>query len=164
MSEQVKTKGGLKVYRRLLSFSLPHWKVFVVATFGMLVFSATDAAFAKLIEPMLDGSFVKRDLETIKWVPILIVAVFFVRIISGFLSTYGMAWISRNVIRDLRSQMFNQLLTLPNRYYDHSSSGVLLSKLLYNVEQLAQASSNIISILINQIGLIGQIIGLFTAS
>ena len=148
MSEQVKTKGGLKVYRRLLSFSLPHWKVFIVATLGMIAFSAMDAAFAMLIEPMLDGSFVNKDQETIKWVPLLIVAVFFVRIASGFLSTYGMARISRNVIRDLRSQMFNQLLTLPTRYYDHASSGVLLSKLLYDVEQLAQASSNVISILI----------------
>ena len=148
MSEQTGTKGGLKVYRRLLSFSLPHWKVFIVATLGMLIFSATDAAFAKLIEPMLDGSFVEKDKTTITWVPLLIIAVFFVRIISGFLSTYGMAWISRNVIRDLRSRMFNQLLTLPTSYYDHSSSGVLLSKLLYDVEQLAQASSNVISILI----------------
>lgn len=148
MTKQAKTKGGVQVYRRLLSFSLPHWKVFLVATLGMIIFSATDAAFAKLIEPMLDGSFVKKDQETIKWVPILIITVFFIRIISGFLSTYGMAWISRNVIRDLRSRMFSQLLNLPTRYYDHASSGVLLSKLLYDVEQLAQASSNVISILI----------------
>ncbi|MEJ2142462.1 MAG: lipid A export permease/ATP-binding protein MsbA [Gammaproteobacteria bacterium] len=148
MTAQSGTKGGLKVYRRLLSYSLPHWKAFLVASIGMIIFSATDAAFAKLIEPMLDGSFVNKDQQTIKWVPLLIIAVFFIRIVSGFLSTYGMAWISRNVIRDLRSRMFNQLLNLPTRYYDHASSGVLLSKLLYDVEQLAQASSNVISILI----------------
>lgn len=148
MTSQSGTKGGLKVYRRLLSYSFPHWKAFLVASIGMIIFSATDAAFAKLIEPMLDGSFVNKDQQTIKWVPLLIIAVFFIRIISGFLSTYGMAWISRNVIRDLRSRMFNQLLNLPTRYYDHASSGVLLSKLLYDVEQLAQASSNVISILI----------------
>jgi len=148
MSKHSDYSGGVGVYRRLLSFAVPHWKIFILATLGMVVFSATDAAFAKLIEPMLDGSFVKKDPETIKWVPLLIILVFLVRTISGFISNYGMAWIARNVIHALRNKMFTQLLQLPSRFYDHASSGVLLSKLLYDVEQLAQASSTVITIMI----------------
>lgn len=148
MSKHSEHSGGAGIYRRLISFALPHWKIFIFATLGMLAFSATDAAFARLIEPMLDGSFVKKDPETIKWVPLLIIVVFLVRVISGFISNYGMAWIARNVIHTLRSKMFTQLLQLPSRFYDHASSGVLLSKLLYDVEQLAQASSTVITILI----------------
>ncbi|MGD8484283.1 MAG: lipid A export permease/ATP-binding protein MsbA [Thioalkalispiraceae bacterium] len=148
MSQHSAHSGGLGVYRRLLSFAVPHWKIFILAIIGMVVFSATDAAFARLIEPMLDGSFVDKDPDTIKWVPLMIILVFLVRVISGFMSNYGMAWIARNVIHALRSRMFNQLLQLPSRFYDHASSGVLLSKLLYDVEQLAQASSTVITIVI----------------
>ncbi|MGD9390167.1 MAG: lipid A export permease/ATP-binding protein MsbA, partial [Thioalkalispiraceae bacterium] len=127
---------------------------------GMVVFSATDAAFARLIEPMLDGSFVDKDPDTIKWVPLMIILVFLVRVISGFMSNYGMAWIARNVIHALRSRMFNQLLQLPSRFYDHASSGVLLSKLLYDVEQLAQASSTVITIVIRDILTIAWLVAL----
>jgi subfamily B ATP-binding cassette protein MsbA len=126
----------------------------------MVVFSATDAAFARLIEPMLDGSFVDKDPDTIKWVPLMIILVFLVRVISGFMSNYGMAWIARNVIHALRSRMFNQLLQLPSRFYDHASSGVLLSKLLYDVEQLAQASSTVITIVIRDILTIAWLVAL----
>jgi len=152
--------SGLEVYRRLLSFAIPHWKIFIFAVLGMLVYSTTDAAFAKLIEPMLDGSFVKKDPETIKWIPILIILVFLVRVFGGFISGYGMAWIARNVIHTLRKKMFLQLIQLPSKFYDHASSGVLLSKLLYDVEQLAQASSSVITVIIRDTLTIGFLVGL----
>jgi len=160
MSKHSEYHGGLGLYRRLLSFAFPHWKIFVLAMLGMVVFSATDAAFAKLIEPMLDGSFVNKDPETITWVPLLIILVFLVRVVGGFISNYGMAWIARNVIFTLRKKMFTQLLKLPSRFYDHASSGVLLSKLLYDVEQLAQASSSVITILIRDTLTIGFLVAL----
>ena len=160
MSMHTNHGSGLEVYRRLLSFAIPHWKIFIFAVLGMLVYSTTDAAFAKLIEPMLDGSFVKKDPETIKWIPILIILVFLVRVFGGFISGYGMAWIARNVIHTLRKKMFLQLIQLPSKFYDHASSGVLLSKLLYDVEQLAQASSSVITVIIRDTLTIGFLVGL----
>lgn len=139
---------GFVIYRRLLRHAYPYWKVFLVAVFGMVVFSLTEGAFAKLIEPMVDGSFVDKNPESIKWVPILMIIVFAARTIGTFLSEYGMAWIARSVIRNLRSLVFDKLLRLPIGYYDTTSSGGLLSKMVYDIEQLADASSSVITILI----------------
>jgi len=139
---------GFAIYRRLVGYALPYWKVFLLAVLGMVIYSLTEGGFTKLIEPMVDGSFVDKDPETIKWVPILMVVVFAFRTVGTFLSEYCMAWIARSVIRTLRSRVFEQLLRLPISYYDTTSSGSLLSKMVYDVEQLAEASSTVITILI----------------
>ena len=148
MSNATGNQDGIKVYRRLLTYVTPYWKLFLLAVAGMAVYAATDASFAAIMQPMLDEGFVNKDPETIKWLPLLILAIFVGRGISGFFANFCMAWVARSVIRDLRSKMFAQLLQLPIRFYDSASSGVLLSKLLYDVEQLANASSVAITILI----------------
>jgi len=139
---------GFAIYRRLLGYAFPYWKVFLLAVLGMVIFSLTEGAFTKLIEPMVDGSFVEKNPETIKWVPILMIIIFAFRTVGSFLSEYCMAWIARSVIRKLRSRVFEQLLRLPISYYDTTSSGSLLSKMVYDVEQLAEASSSVLTILI----------------
>ncbi|MFO7604498.1 MAG: lipid A export permease/ATP-binding protein MsbA [Gammaproteobacteria bacterium] len=141
-------QDGIKVYRRLLTYVAPYWKLFLLAVAGMAVYASTDASFAAIMKPMMDSSFVEKDPQTIKWVPILILGIFIGRAISGFFASFFMEWVARSVIRDLRKIMFTQLLQLPIRFYDTNSSGILLSKLLYDVEQLAHASSVVITILI----------------
>ncbi|UCE89316.1 MAG: lipid A export permease/ATP-binding protein MsbA [Pseudomonadota bacterium] len=148
MSQQAGQRSGFAIYRRLLRHVLPFWKVFALAVLGMAIFAASDGGFAAVIKPMLDDSFIAQDPVAIKWVPLMIIGIFFLRVVAGFLSGFGMAWVARHVIRDLRGKMFRQMLTLPVSYYDTASSGTLIAKVLYDVEQLASASSNVITILI----------------
>ncbi len=148
MTASSHTPGGFALYRRLVRHVFPYWQVFVIAVIGMAVYATTDAGFAHLMKPMLDEGFTERDTRVLQWLPLAIIGVFVVRVIARFASDYGMAWVARHVIRDLRRDMFQKLLDLPVRYYDTSTSGVLISKVLYDVEQLAQASSTVITILI----------------
>ncbi len=97
------------LYRRLLSYALVYWEIFIVAIIGMIIVAGASTAFPALMQPMMDGGFVDRDPETIKWIPIALVGVFFVRVIGAFASGYGMSVIGRNVIRELRKEMFHRL-------------------------------------------------------
>jgi subfamily B ATP-binding cassette protein MsbA len=139
---------GLATYRRLLGYVRPYWKIFLLAIAGMVLFSLTEMAFALIVQPIFDDGFVDKDPQVIARIPFAIIAIFFVRIIATFLSEYGMAWVARSVIRDMRSLLFGQLLHLPVTYYDTYSSGALMSKMVYDVEQLAEASSNVITVMI----------------
>ena len=65
-----------------------------------------------------------------------------------FLTVYGLAWVGRSVIRDLRNELFAHYLSLPTRFFDQGSSGALISKLTYNTEQVADAISNAIVIVL----------------
>ena len=140
--------SGLVIYRRLLQRSLRYWRLMGLAVAAMLVTAATEPAFAWLMKPLLDGSFVDKDPVLIKWVPALILVTFLVRGVSNFSSTYLMAKVARNVVRALRQELFDKLLRLPVSDFDATSSGQLLSKITYNTEQVRAASTQSITILI----------------
>lgn len=148
MSQQSQSNDAAIIYRRLLKYTLPYWAIFIFAVVGMVIYAATEVSFAKIIEPMMDGGFVEKDPDSMFWVPVLLVLIFAVRIIGTFFSEYGMAMIARNVIRDLRTNVFNKIIALPTSYFDATSSGSILSKMVYDIEQLAAATSGVVIVLI----------------
>ena len=148
MKQQSKSNDAAFIYRRLLFYAIPYWKVFVFAVIGMMIYAATGVSFAQILEPMMDGGFVEKDPGTMLWVPVFLVLIFSVRIVGIFLSEYGMAIISRNVIRDLREKIFKKITVLPTSYFDKTSSGSILSKMIYDIEQIAAATSSVVLVLI----------------
>jgi subfamily B ATP-binding cassette protein MsbA len=137
-----------KIYKRLLGYAWHYWPIFLLAVFGMAIVAGTEAGFAWLMKPMLDGSFVEKDPVIIKWVPFALLFIVLVRGLAGFVSSYGMAYVGRNIIRDMRRQMFSQLMHLPTAYYDKNSSARLTSKIIYDVGMVAQAATSAITIVI----------------
>lgn len=140
--------GSLKTYKRLLSYVTQYWLVFIFAVIGMVVVALTEAAFAALMKPMLNGSFVEKDPDIIAWIPLALIAIFFVRAIASFVSGYGMSWIGRNLILTIRNQMFTKMLKLPDAYFDQHQAGSTISKFVYDTEQLANAATQSITTLI----------------
>lgn len=148
MKQQSKSNDAALIYRRLLKYSVPYWKIFILSVIGMVIYAATGVSFAQILEPMMDGGFVEKDPDTMLWVPVFLVLIFSVRIVGIFLSEYGMAIISRNVIRDLRAKIFKKITVLPTSYFDKTSSGSILSKMIYDIEQIAAATSSVVLVLI----------------
>lgn len=155
----VSSTDGKRLYRRLLGYVLPHWRAFAISIVSLLVIATTEVGFAYYIQPLMDGSFVEKDPFIITWAPLILVALFLVRDVATFLSKYWMAWVARKVINVLRGQMFNQLLRLPVSFFDSTPSGTLLAKLVYDVEQVARATTDSITIMVRDsltvIGMIG---------
>jgi subfamily B ATP-binding cassette protein MsbA len=114
------------------------------------------------MQPMLDGSFIEKDETMIVLVPILLVLLYLVRGIATFTTTVGLSWVSNKVITDLRSEMFERLLTLPNSYYDNNPTGTTISKLTYDVNQVAGASTEVLIILVrDSLAIVGLLAWMF---
>ena len=146
-------------YRRLVAYTFNYWNIFLMAIAGMILVALSQPGFAALMKPMLDGSFVDKNPDTIKWVPFAIVAVFLIRAFGGFISDYGMSWVGRMIIKDLRDEMFEKLMLLPGDYYDKNSTGTTISKFTYDVEQVAQAATTAITIMIRDVLMVISLIG-----
>ncbi len=135
-------------YRRLLSHSFVYWKVFIVAILAMIVVAGTETAMAVFMKLLIDGGFIERDPETVRMLPIALIGIFVVRVFAMFISVYGMSWVGRKVIMELRDTMFSRLLRLPKDYYDAATTGALIAKFTYDVEQVANASTRVITTLV----------------
>lgn len=136
------------VYRRLLGYAKPYWRPFSISILGMLAYAATEPLFAAMMQPLLDGSFVDRDPTVVRTMPLLLVALFVVRGIAGYVNTYFLKWVGRRVVADLRQEMFEHLMQVPTRYYDRHSSGQILSKFTYNVENVASATTTALTTIV----------------
>lgn len=150
-----------KVYRRLLGYARPHLGMFMVGVVGMLLFAATDSALAFLVQKFLAGAFVEPDPRIIWAIPLGAVVLFLLRGIGDYVSNYFPGWVGRQVIKSMRGELFAHYLRLPVRYYEQAATGDLLSRLTLNIERVAEATTNSVTVLIRDtltiIGLIGML-------
>lgn len=149
-------------YLRLLQYVKPHWKTFSASLIATVIVAATEPAAAALLKPLLDGSFVDKDPSMITLMPLLLILLFVIRGTSTFVSTVAMQSVASRVVFDLRDHMFSKLLTLPTDYYDNSTTGVVLSKVTFNVEQLTNAATTTLITMVRDslaiMGLLGWVI------
>ncbi len=139
---------GRQLYRRLLRYVVPYWRIFLVSIVSMALVAASEPAFPALLKPLLDGSFVKKDPEMMRLMPLLLVGLFVLRGIATFTSSYAISWVANRVVMDLRCLMFGKLVALPTRYYDDNSSGTLMSKVTYDVSQVTDAATSTVTVLV----------------
>ncbi|MGZ5781174.1 MAG: lipid A export permease/ATP-binding protein MsbA [Burkholderiaceae bacterium] len=135
-----------QLYLRLLGYVKRYWRTFAISIISMAVTAATEPLLPALLKPMLDGTFVDKNDAIITYTPIILLLIFFVRGIASFIGTYAIGWVGNKVVMDLRTDMFNKLLTLPTRYYDDHATGNLISKLTYDVTQVTAAATNVVTV------------------
>lgn len=145
-------KDGYKIYLRLLVYGKPYWPMFSIGVIAMLLFAVTDTGFAFLIKTLTDsfaGTGTAYDTKQIKVIlPVAVIIIFIIRGVSGFFSVYNIAWIGRQIIKLLRGELYQKFLNLPTQFLDQKSNAELLSKVTFNIEQVAESTSNILTVLI----------------
>ncbi|MEJ2115068.1 MAG: lipid A export permease/ATP-binding protein MsbA, partial [Gammaproteobacteria bacterium] len=93
-----------------------------------------------LLGPFIDSSFVDKNYDEIKWIPIALFAIFLLRGVANFFGTYLIGFVGAHVVKTLRKEMFERVQFLPTYYFDHQATGTLLSKFSYDVEQIIGAA------------------------
>jgi len=156
---------GTVLYRRLLSYVWPYKGIFLISILGMAIVALAEVAFAALLKPIMDGGFVERDQEIIALTPFLLMGVFVARAVGAIADEYCIAWVSRRVIFDLRGLLFAKILRLPAQYFDLNPTADLISRLIYDLEQVSTASTMAVRVMVKDILLgLGLVIWMFILS
>ena len=140
MAEQAATQTGWKIYRRLLGYSFSKWQYLLLGSIALIVLSGMDALMVYLLGPFIDSSFVEKNYDEIKWIPIALLVIFIVRGIANFIGTYLIGFVGAYVVKVLRKEMFDRVQYLPTKYFDQQTTGTLLSKFSYDVNQVTGAA------------------------
>jgi len=160
-------QSSLKVYLRLLRYVIPYWGLFAVSILGFLIFAATQPMLGYILKFFVDGlnnpeaSFFAAVPYLGKWswlgglkllqaVPLLIVLIAVLQGLGSFLGNYFLAKVSLGLVHDMRVALFNNLLTLPNRYFDNHNSGHLISRITYNVTMVTGAATDAIKVMVRE--------------
>ncbi|MBE1274252.1 lipid A ABC transporter ATP-binding protein/permease MsbA [Enterovibrio baiacu] len=148
-------------FKKLWPFIANYKLGLVVAIIALVINAASDTLMLSMIKPLLDEGFTydKVDGDFLKMMPVYLVLLMLVRGASSFVSTYGLSWVSGNVVMVMRRRMFNHFMKMPVSFFDQESSGALLSRITYDSEQVANATSGALVSLVREGA---SIIGLMT--
>lgn len=150
------------LYQRLLNHVVPYWKIFALAIVATLILAITDPILAALIQPLLDEGFVAKNSETIRQMPLILLGLVIIKGLSLIGSQVGMTWVAARLVSDLRQQMFQKLLTLPTSVFDNISTGILISKVTYDVSRVMAAATDALIILVrDSVTIVGLLIWMF---
>ena len=161
-----------QLYRRLLGYVVPYWYIFLFSMAGYIVYSLGNVLLADMMQFLLDAlndsgeaatgivsgfayKFYDPDemtrLEFARIaVPIAMVLLASTRALGFFVGTYFMNHVARNLIHELRCELFNKMLVAPSAYYDTHSQGILISKITFNVEQVTGAATKALKIFVRE--------------
>lgn len=142
-------KQDVKVYLRLLSYLKQFWGIALLVVLGFVINAATEVSVAKLLEKIINA-IQSKDQSFTTLFPLLVVVLMFFRGLGLFMGGYFTAVISRNLIFNIRQEVFAKLMRLPSQYYLDNSSGHITAKIMYNVEQLTAASTESLKTVLQQ--------------
>ncbi len=128
----------------------PYKAGFALAMFGMAGYACVDIYFISQFSSFIDRGITQKDTAYLAWAPVFVVGMFFLRGVFHFISSYCLNWAGTHIVKDLRQQLFCQMIALPVSYHDKHSTGELISKITYDAEQIKQASSKALVVLIHE--------------
>jgi len=138
-------KADLRLYFRLLTYLKPHkWRM-SASIVAMLGVSAITALLAYLVKPVLDDVFFAKRESMLYLLPPLVVILYLIKGALSYTHNYQMSYIGNATVTRLRDELFASLQRQPLSFFDGEATGVLMSRLTYDVNLLQDAVTRVVT-------------------
>ncbi|MBU0753446.1 MAG: ATP-binding cassette domain-containing protein [Gammaproteobacteria bacterium] len=134
------------MYLRLLGYVKPYWKAFALGIAGMALLAASEPLFPALMKTLLDKGFSGQPRDNLWLAPLAVIGIFLLRGVLSFVTDYTMSWLTNRLVFDLRNVMFARILQLPTHTYDNQSTGLLISKVTNDVNNVTGAATSVLTV------------------
>jgi subfamily B ATP-binding cassette protein MsbA len=145
--------------QRLFGYARPYRGRFAAAVAAMLFYAAATAGVASLIQPVID-QVLPTGIGLSTWC-LELLAVYVVKGLGAYASTFLMTDIGQRVVRDLRDRLFRHILDQSATFFSRNTTGSLMSRITNDVNQVQQAVSETIGDLMREglalVGLAGYL-------
>ncbi|ASU23535.1 lipid A ABC transporter ATP-binding protein/permease MsbA [Vibrio qinghaiensis] len=148
-----------QTFKRLWTYIRLYKSGLAVAVVALIINAVSDTYMVSLLKPLLDEGFGNAESDFLRVLPFIILGMMALRGFSGFVSSYCLSWVSGNVVMLMRRKIFNQFMHMPVSFFDKESTGGLLSRITYDSEQVAGATSRALVSIVREGA---SIIGLLT--
>ncbi|MDE1513596.1 MULTISPECIES: lipid A ABC transporter ATP-binding protein/permease MsbA [Vibrio] len=155
-------ESNWQTFKRLWTYISTYKAGLVVATIALIINAVADTYMISLLKPLLDEGFGDAESTFLRILPFMILGLMFVRGLSSFASAYCLSWVSGNVVMQMRRGLFNHFMHMPVSFFDQQSTGGLLSRITYDSEQVAGATSRaLVSIVREGASIVGLLVLMF---
>jgi len=173
----------MKGIKKLFKLILPYKLIFTCSLIAMFMVAIFTYLFVNLVQPIMDRLFnlvpqgvpqktrvmdiifnffniTKENL--IIALPVILIITIFGKGLFSFLSTFGMKSIGHRIVKDLRDKLYEKIIYQSMTFFNNSSTGELISRVVNDTEKIHQAVSGSLSVLITEtMTLLVLFIGIF---
>jgi len=161
---QNKTKTGnvidFELLKRVLEFSKPYKKQFVLAGISAILLSILGPARPMIINYAIDNFIIVPDKQGLINITILLVCILMMEGIVQFFYIFMSTWLGQHVIQDLRSKIFKHILSLRMKFFDNTPIGTLVTRTISDIETIADIFSQGLLVIIAELLKLAVVISL----
>jgi len=142
MSENQENKVSGKVYdvklfARLMQYARSYRFEFTVSAVAVISVALFAAVRPTLLKQVIDQYISNKDAEQLLFYVMLMLGALIFEVLSQFLFIYFANWLGQNIIKDMRKQLFSHLLSFQMNYFNRSSVGRLVTRVVSDIETIA---------------------------
>ncbi|MDO9071114.1 MAG: lipid A export permease/ATP-binding protein MsbA [Deltaproteobacteria bacterium] len=141
----MKNLADLRLYFRLLTYLKPHkWRM-IAAIAAMLGVSGLTALLAYMVKPVLDDIFFAKQENMLLPLAGIVVVLYLVKGFLSYTHNFQMSYIGNATVTRLRDELFASIQRQPLSFFDGEATGVLMSRLTYDVNLLQDAVTRVVT-------------------
>ncbi len=139
---------SIDIYKRLLTYLKPYKKRLFLSVLFMGITSGLISLQAYLVQPVLDSVFLKKDMKLLLLLPPALMIVVIFKGASAYARDYLMGWIGQRIVNNIRDAIYSHLTSLSFSFYARTPTGVLIARIINDVNlvqgALTRAPSSLI--------------------
>ncbi|MBJ2175002.1 ABC transporter ATP-binding protein [Aureibaculum sp. A20] len=138
MSEKVTGNAfDFKIFRRLMSYAKAYRSQFALSTVAVLLLAGLAAARPVLLQWIVDEYIIGRNTRLLLVFSLVMLGVVFLEVIFQFLFIYYTNWLGQNIIKDIRTKLFEKVLKFKMQYFNKTPVGKLVTRVVSDIETIA---------------------------
>ena len=123
----------------------------VLAAFFMGLVAAATAAYAWLVQPILDEVFIEKDHSRLFGITAAVLAAFAVKGMADYGQTVIMARVSMRIVADIRQRVYESLIRADLAFFHGAPTGELIAGCMNNVDLMRDAVANTLTAMVKDI-------------
>ena len=141
MSNEQKISGktfDLVVFKRILKQAKVYKWPYILTGFLAILLSFLASARPLLLIEAVNQYIAPKEEQGLLMLILLMFGLLIVEVLFQFGFVYMANWLGQNVIKDLRKKIFEHILHFRMAYFDHSSVGRLVTRIVTDLETIAE--------------------------
>ena len=126
-----------QLFVRLISFAKKYKSQFIISVVSVILLALFAAVRPVLLQQIIDDYITNKNAEQLLVFIILMLVVLLFEVFFQFLFIYFANWLGQNIVKDMRTQLFNHLLYFKMQYFNNSSVGKLVTRVVSDIETIA---------------------------
>ena len=137
MSKTTGKAFDIKIFVRLMSFAKLYRVRFIIAATSTILLAIFAVLSPVILMKAIDDFVAYKDLTRLLYYTIAMLVVLLVQVLFQFSFIYNANWVGQHIIRDIRAKTFRNILAFKMSYFNNSSVGKLVTRVVSDIETIA---------------------------